>query len=205
MSQDLSGRKDRLRQEMKRVLLGISAELRASEAARARALLPASCYWQEARSILSYVPFARGEFDVGPLNQAAQDEGKRLLLPRTRGSSISMIPLSNTADWHDGLVPSSFKGLLEPAGDLSPCLPEDIEGPLLILLPGLAFDRKLSRLGRGLGCYDRLLARLFNCAAPLVFHTIGMAFDVQLVEEVPVAETDVCLDALYCGGSILNP
>ncbi len=194
-----------LRQRMKEALAGLSTADIAAESLRALEQVPESRYWQRARSILSYVPFPRGEFDTGPLNRAAFDGGKRLLLPRTRGSAISMIPLPSHRDWRTGLVASPFKGLLEPPEDWPACPPEGVEGPLLVLVPGLAFDRHGRRLGRGLGCYDRLLTRLRHEAGiEGGLCALGMALEIQLVDEIPVDAYDVGLDALYCGGSILK-
>jgi len=57
----------------------------------------------------------------------------------------------------------------------------------LILVPGVAFDLRGGWLGRGRGFYDRLLAG---------FHGIkcGVAFDEQMVEEVPTGTLDVRMD-----------
>lgn len=57
----------------------------------------------------------------------------------------------------------------------------------LYIVPGLAFDRQGNRLGRGKGYYDRLLS---GVTAP----KIGLAFDVQLVAEVPHTLYDVPMD-----------
>ena len=51
----------------------------------------------------------------------------------------------------------------------------------LVIVPGLAFDLKGNRLGRGAGYYDRFLKIL----APEV-PSIGLAFGFQIVEDIPV-------------------
>ncbi len=56
----------------------------------------------------------------------------------------------------------------------------------LILVPGLAFDLDGRRLGRGKGYYDRLLA-------PYRGQACGVAFDQQIVPEVPAGSLDVRL------------
>jgi len=60
-----------------------------------------------------------------------------------------------------------------------------------VVVPGLAFDLKGNRLGRGKGYYDRFLKRLRNDAS-----TCGVAFDCQLLDEVPHGPSDFRLDAL---------
>ncbi len=57
------------------------------------------------------------------------------------------------------------------------------------LVPGLGFDRRLRRLGRGRGFYDRFLK------GSLILK-VGVSFAEQLVEELPHESHDVDLDAL---------
>ncbi len=59
----------------------------------------------------------------------------------------------------------------------------------LVLVPGLAFDPHGRRLGRGRGYYDRLLANVRSV-------TCGVAFDGQLVPEVPADAHDVRLNCV---------
>ncbi|GAG04630.1 unnamed protein product, partial [marine sediment metagenome] len=58
----------------------------------------------------------------------------------------------------------------------------------LAVVPGLAFDKSGRRLGRGGGYYDKFLASL-----PLATPRIGLAFDFQLVKDIPVLSHDVCV------------
>jgi 5-formyltetrahydrofolate cyclo-ligase len=81
--------------------------------------------------------------------------------------------------------------ILEPKQDLRG-LPEkqvDVSELDLIMVPGVAFDRRGGRMGHGKGYYDKLLqhARLDT---PLV----ALAFECQLFEEIPVAEHDIFMD-----------
>ena len=61
-----------------------------------------------------------------------------------------------------------------------------LEGLDLIIVPGLAFDKKGGRLGRGKGCYDYFLSRL-----PRKTPIVGLAFDFQIFPCVPTTPTDV--------------
>ena len=71
-------------------------------------------------------------------------------------------------------------GILEPVGEIF----EAYNLIDLMIIPGVAFDTSLHRMGRGRGFYDRLLS-----VAETV--KIGICFDFQLVERVPVEEFDV--------------
>ncbi|MFL6542883.1 MAG: 5-formyltetrahydrofolate cyclo-ligase [Chthoniobacterales bacterium] len=61
--------------------------------------------------------------------------------------------------------------------------------PDLVLVPGLAFSRTHQRLGRGGGCYDRLLA---GRASPA--YKLGVCFSIQLREAIPTDAHDVVLN-----------
>jgi len=63
----------------------------------------------------------------------------------------------------------------------------------LAIIPGLAFDRKNRRLGRGGGHYDRLLSKID-------VHKIGVCFDMQVFEAIPDEEHDVAMDEVVCDG-----
>ncbi len=68
----------------------------------------------------------------------------------------------------------------------------------VILTPGLAFDDDGGRLGQGGGHYDRLLARLRDDkATPPV---LGIGFDFQRVEDVPMGSLDQRLDGVCTPG-----
>ncbi len=69
---------------------------------------------------------------------------------------------------------------------------------LVFLVPGLAFDRRGGRLGFGGGWYDRALARF-----PQV-PKIGVAFDFQIVDEVPREAHDISMDAIVTPHSALQ-
>lgn len=76
-------------------------------------------------------------------------------------------------------------GIEEP----SPLLMIDFNAIDLMLVPGVAFDRFGGRLGRGGGYYDRILEAYTG-------RTVAMAFDFQLVEQVPVEPHDRPVDAV---------
>ena len=88
---------------------------------------------------------------------------------------------------------SGYRGILEPKVSLR-CesdrriSPEVIE---LVIVPGLAFDRRGNRLGRGGGFYDRFLPKLSQSAT-----VVGLAFDCQVFESIPTEPCDRPVDIL---------
>ena len=55
----------------------------------------------------------------------------------------------------------------------------------LVVVPGVAFDKKGNRLGRGKGCYDYFLKSLSPQTT-----TIGLAFDFQILPNIPITPQD---------------
>jgi 5-formyltetrahydrofolate cyclo-ligase len=83
------------------------------------------------------------------------------------------------------LVPGRF-GVPEPEAGC-PAVP--LNQLDLILVPGVGFDSAGRRLGRGKGFYDRLLAQVRG-------HKCGVAFEQQLVTELPEEPHDVRVDSI---------
>ena len=62
--------------------------------------------------------------------------------------------------------------------------------PNILLIPLVAFDKKLNRLGYGGGYYDRLLKKMEN----INLIKIGLALSCQKVNEIPASKFDKKLD-----------
>jgi len=124
--------------------------------------------------------------------------GKRVIVPYCSGQELELFELHSL----DELAPGSF-GVLEPRAELRG-LPGRRPSPKeldVIIVPGVAFDRRGARLGRGKGYYDRFLA-----AVPTTTVLIAPAFECQLLPKVPIGPHDVMMDvvvterAVYLGG-----
>ena len=74
----------------------------------------------------------------------------------------------------------------------------EVMAPGLLLVPLLAFDDRLMRLGYGGGYYDRTLAGLPGCEA------VGFAYARQQVGAVPTGDFDVPLDAIVTETAVLR-
>lgn len=105
---------------------------------------------------------------------------KQILLPVIAGNNLIIKMFEGVGN----MQPDSQYHIPEPTGEtiIDP-------KPDIIILPGVAFDSKCNRLGRGKGFYDRFLAK-HQLSALL----IGVAFDEQLVPEVPTEAHDFKLD-----------
>lgn len=113
-------------------------------------------------------------------------ERKIVFLPKVvSDEAMEWYPYTGSQDLQEG----SFR-IMEPAenhGDCTFC--ENYRGTVpVILVPGMAFDAKGHRLGRGRGYYDRFLA------AHSHIYKIGVCFDFQKVDEVPTDAFDIPVD-----------
>ncbi|WP_407286842.1 5-formyltetrahydrofolate cyclo-ligase [Streptomyces sp. BP-8] len=118
----------------------------------------------------------------------------RALLDRLRAAGVRvLLPVllpDNDLDWalYEGaerLVPAGW-GLLEPDGER--LTPKAVTQAQVVLLPGLAVDRRGLRLGRGGGSYDRVLARLERAGAQASL--VVLLYDAEVLPEVPAEPHD---------------
>ncbi|MBI4309110.1 MAG: 5-formyltetrahydrofolate cyclo-ligase [Candidatus Omnitrophica bacterium] len=148
-------------------------------------ILPA---FQRAKTVLFYASLP-GEVDSFAMIEQAKQLQKNVALPVLVRDQRKMIPILTDSinDLQDGPY-----GVRQPRLDPSKIV--DLSSIDAVVVPGLAFDRAYNRLGRGAGYYDRFLSRLADSAV-----TIGVAFDFQIVDCLPVEEHDVPLDFVIAG------
>jgi 5-formyltetrahydrofolate cyclo-ligase len=103
-----------------------------------------------------------------------------------------MVPVAVTS-LDEGIAPGRH-GLREPVGG-TVIDPKDLG---VVIVPGLAFDERGNRLGRGGGFYDRFLA-----TTPAF--RIGVCFEVQLASSVPAGPLDVPMDAVVTERRVIRP
>ena len=125
------------------------------------------------------------ELPTRPLYEIARVQGKVLLWPRiASGGGLEFAPCPR---WED-LIPERYGVLVPPPGEAGVAL----GGDDLLLVPGVAFDLRGGRLGRGRGYFDRVLGEIGE-EGPLSF---GVGFEFQLVEEVPREPHDRAVGAV---------
>ena len=138
-----------------------------------------------ARTVFAYVSF-RSEVETLPLIADCLARGVAVSVPLTLPAEHRLLPYAVTDPGRD-LVPG-YCNILEPLKTLPLVNPASIE---VVVTPGSVFDVRGGRLGYGGGFYDRFL----QTAAPQALR-IGLAFDLQIVESVPLETHDERLDFL---------
>jgi len=178
-SDDLKRRKRALRREVRARRDAMPPEERERLGQAVARNLLALPEVRQASTVMAFSSFG-SEVDSGPIIEQLARDGRRVVLPRVEGRTI--VPVGYRSG--DPVKPSSF-GALEPAAG-EPVGPEEID---VVVVPGLAFDRRGHRVGYGGGFYDRFLGRLRPDAL-----TVGICFSVQVLDEVPHGRGDRPVD-----------
>ncbi|MCL2348982.1 MAG: 5-formyltetrahydrofolate cyclo-ligase [Planctomycetaceae bacterium] len=145
--------------------------------------------------LMTYVDFGK-EVRTLPLIKSLIKE-KRIVIPYCEQKNIHLFLLKKL----DELAVGYF-GILEPKIELRRLTDRKINADELqvILVPGVAFDRQGGRVGRGGGYYDRFLEKL-----PKDTLTIGLAFDFQVFDEVPMTPKDQRLNLIVSETAVYRP
>lgn len=180
----VAARKTALRERMRRLRLDQPPGLaRARSLEAQRRLMDAPC-WRNARSVALYVAL-KGELSTDSLLDAAWKSGRAVWLPRVRPREPGRMEFVACAG-PGQLRPGPF-GLREPEDGLPGLGPEEAGmsfRPDLLVLPGLAFDRRGGRLGFGGGYYDRFLDNMPACPR------VGLCFAFQIIRNLPLEQWD---------------
>lgn len=137
--------------------------------------------FRKAKTVMFYIAFG-GEVETQDMIKAAIQLGKIVTVPVCKNNRVTLRPciLDEFAKLQRGPY-----GVCEPSTQrfVSPRYLD------IVIVPGLAFDKKGNRLGRGKGCYDRFLKRL-----PKKIPTIGLAFDFQILPKIPAKTHDISVN-----------
>ncbi|MBN1353707.1 MAG: 5-formyltetrahydrofolate cyclo-ligase [Candidatus Omnitrophica bacterium] len=137
--------------------------------------------FKKANVVMFYVSL-KDEVDTLGMIDEALEAGKRVCVPVILREEKRLIA-GEIKDRKKDLERQHF-GIYQPKeGHVSEVPLEDID---LVVVPGIAFDSNNVRLGRGHGYYDRFL-----CAVPDKAKTIGLAFDFQVVQDLPKDSHDI--------------
>jgi 5-formyltetrahydrofolate cyclo-ligase len=153
-----------------------ACETRSARIAKHLFVLPE---FERAETVLAFVSI-RTEVRTQSTLQTAWTAGKRVALPRVVGDELQL----HLVDSETVLVEGAFS-VPEPPEAAAHLEPGEVD---FALVPALAVDPSGHRIGYGGGYYDKLI--------PLLQHasTCAVAYDFQLISEVPVLPFDVAVD-----------
>ncbi len=176
--------KDLLRREMRSALIAAHRADAAAMAQRSQQIcrnIQADPAWAAARVVCAFLPLST-EPQITPLLSASP--APRMCFPRLCEGAMELVCIDDAellprATWRMDLAEFDRAEKIALA---------DVD---LVLTPGLAFTRSGGRMGRGGGFYDRLLAQ-----RPARLRTLGVCFELQIVESLPQEDHDFDVDAV---------
>ena len=124
------------------------------------------------------------EAPAGGYARFFHEAGHRVALPFFPAPAAPMTFRAHSDPYGASDLEPGQYGVLQPAGDAAECVPD------VVFVPLIGFTARLERLGQGGGHYDRWLAAHPGAIA------IGLAWDAQLCEALPVEPHDIALDAV---------
>ena len=135
--------------------------------------------YQDNDNILIYVSYNQEVETSGIINKSLE-RGKKVYVPKV---------IINKEDLQDG-----YMGIKEPVSD-------DYEIPQdgLLVMPGLAFDVTLNRIGYGGGFYDRYLVKNGDR-----YYKTAICFDYQVLDDIPAEEFDIRPDMIITDKRIIT-
>lgn len=136
---------------------------------------------KNARTVMMYYSLD-DEVDTHEAIDRLVAQGKRVVLPAVTGDTTMELRCYEGPDDLQG----GFFHIMEPVGRPFDSY-DDID---VIVVPGMGFDTRGNRLGRGKGYYDRFLARV-----PAIYK-IGICFPFQKMPGIPTDENDVTMDEI---------
>lgn len=148
------------------------------------------------KNVLIYVS-TKGEVDTLGLIEELFKLGKIVYVPKVIDIKTGLMRFYKISSLED-LEPGCMN-ILEPKKSLEVLEESLIDDNFVIVMPGLAFDKKGHRLGYGGGFYDRFNARVYSGLLKL-----ALSFDFQLVDELIANEFDIDVDKVITENEIIN-
>lgn len=182
------------KQEIRRAVLRVRNDLSLTERKKGDILLTERIlghqWFYGSKVLLCYVNFG-SEIATSEILQEALRRGKQVYVPKVvqeaRTPEMKFFRIASLEELQEG-----YMGICEPDGNSEEYryeanLETEEAKSILMLMPGVAFDRLRGRLGYGKGFYDRFL----QDKPQLQQRTIGVGYGCQLVEQLPVSDYDI--------------
>jgi 5-formyltetrahydrofolate cyclo-ligase len=148
-------------------------------------------FYKNAKTIFAFVSF-KSEVDTHKIIKYAIQDQKTICVPKIKSKETGIeIFKINTFDE----LKKGYFSILEP---LESCPSIDSNDLDLILMPGVAFDRKGGRLGYGAAFYDRFLTGMNKAV-----DKIALAYHFQVIDNIPMDEHDVRIDGVITEKEII--
>ncbi|MGD9551656.1 MAG: 5-formyltetrahydrofolate cyclo-ligase [Candidatus Caldatribacteriota bacterium] len=150
--------------------------------------------YQQSTNIMLYVA-TKSEVQTWEIIKSAQKDKKNIFIPLIIRGSNMVFP-SLVKDFEKELIRGDL-GIFQPSKEFYRLCPPNILD--LVIVPGVAFTVQGYRLGRGGGYYDHFLSQL----EPRTI-SVALAFEMQILTEIPVEEKDIPVDYIITEKRIIK-
>ena len=184
--QTTAAQKRQLRDVFRQRIAGLSREQREGEAREVCDALLRLKGIAEAPSLLCYLAFG-DELNLDHCIRRLLKLKKDVYAPRISGDGRGMEFFRIEGELSD--LPLNPYGIREPEAGAAPFRPPRGGLPVPMIIPGLCFDIRGRRLGRGGGFYDRYLERYRSS-----LFAVAVAYNLQLLPDIPYEPHDAPVD-----------
>lgn len=146
-----------------------------------------------AKTVMYYID-VRDEARTRQALPGALESEQRIIIPFCVDGELELFHLESMDELSEGAY-----RILEPREELREVSEKRIPVDQLdlILVPGVAFDRRGGRTGHGKGYYDKLLQH-----ARLTTPLVALAFDCQIFPEIPMQSHDIFMDLVVTESTV---
>ena len=163
-------------------------------------------FFEKAKTILAFVSCGT-EISTFELLNRIFNKGKILYIPRTENGEMEFYKL-DFQDFKENFynqIEVGEYGIYVPKKNLEKLDIKNLPENTLIIMPGLAFDKKGNRLGKGKGFYDRFLEKVFEKSSrEKIIGLVGFCYDFQIVDSVFTEEKDIPVDFVISDEKIIQ-
>lgn len=154
-------------------------------------------HYEESINIFFYMPL-KSEPNIFEIIEKSKLLDKNCFIPKVNNNgTMDFYKIINEEKLENQVELGSYN-ILEPKNNLKKfelINKTDIDifsNKTLFLIPGIAFDNKKNRIGKGMGFYDKYLSKIIIDKKNVFF--VGISFDFLIFNNIPVEKNDIKMD-----------
>ncbi len=183
------------KQEIRTNIKGLKRELSLSQVRRYSDLIQSQLFqhpfYTSCSHLFCYVSFNQ-EVITRDIITMTLSQGKKVAVPKIVGDEMKFFFIESLEELKVGIL-----GILEPTAEKE-AIPDHSEQNLMIV-PGIAFDVSRNRIGYGKGYYDRYFMKQIGTK----MHKVALAYDFQILKQLPVDDYDEKVDQIITQSGII--
>lgn len=181
--------KNALRKQIKAKLRKLTLDEKMRQSTAVAKTLFQNPKYMECQRVSVYLSM-KNEIQTPMILKHALENNKSVYIPKYVGNDMEMVKIASMEDY-DSLPETSWhiKQPLDDDNSREEAIPSG--GLDVIIVPGVGFTKGGDRLGHGKGYYDSYITKISAVKKP---YLIGLAFDVQMNESIPLSDHDCPLD-----------